>query len=94
MLPHNAHLIDNPAIIQQNSITHGVHMGGIYKHRNGNLYKVLHIACNVEDLTWTVIYEALYKSDVSQIWCRKLEDFLAVITLEDGTQQPRFIYQG
>lgn len=69
-------------------------IGGIYKHRNGNLYKVLHVACNTEDLSWHVIYEALYKNDVSQIWSRKLDDFLAIITLENGAQQPRFMYQG
>lgn len=73
--------------------THGVSIGGIYKHRNGNLYKVLHVACSTEDLSWSVIYEALYKNTVSQIWSRNLEDFLAIITLEDGVQQPRFTYQ-
>lgn len=72
---------------------HGVHIGGTYLHRNGNKYKVLSVACNTEDLSWDVIYEALYENKVSQVWRRKLEDFLAIITLEDGTQQPRFIYQ-
>jgi hypothetical protein len=75
------------------SSSHGVHIGGIYKHRNGNLYKVLYVACNTEDLSWNVIYEALYKNEVSHIWSRKLEDFLAIINLENGFQQPRFIYQ-
>lgn len=74
------------------TIVHGVHIEGIYLHRNGHQYKVLAVACNVDDLTWHVIYEALYKNDVSQIWCRNLEDFLAVITLENGINQPRFMH--
>jgi hypothetical protein len=76
------------------SSLHSISIGGIYKHRNGNRYKVLTVACSTEDLSWNVIYEALYENKVSKVWCRKVEDFLTIITLEDGTQQPRFIYQG
>jgi hypothetical protein len=69
---------------------HNIHIGGIYLHRKGNKYKVLTVACNTEDLSSNVIYEALYENKVSKVWCRKVEDFLAIITLEDGTQQPRW----
>jgi hypothetical protein len=89
-----APIIDNPATAQPHPSIDDVHIRGIYKHRNGNRYKVLTVACNTEDLSSNVIYEALYENKVSKVWCRKVEDFLAIITLEDGTQQPRFIYQG
>lgn len=92
---HTAEQVSTATIeTESHRVEHGIHIGGLYAHRNGNKYKVLSIACNTEDLSWSVIYEALYENKVSQVWCRKLEDFLAVITLEDGTQQLRFIYQG
>jgi len=80
--------------IHHKAAYYGLHIGGIYLHYKGHRYKVRALACNTEDLSWSVVYEALYTNKISQIWSRNVEDFLATITLEDGAQQPRFIYLG
>jgi len=72
-----------------------VQVNGIYEHYRvkGQYYKVLMVACNVEDLSWWVIYEALYDNPVSKIWSRKVEDFLAVGSWKEGAAPcPRFTY--
>lgn len=59
-------------------------VGGTYEHYKGKLYKVLYVSRNVDDLSWWVVYEALYDNKVSKIWHRKLEDFLEVGVWQEG----------
>jgi len=64
-------------------------VGGIYEHYKKKQYKVLSVSCCTDDLSWWVVYEALYENPVSQIWHRSLEEFLDNITIE-GKTIPRF----
>jgi hypothetical protein len=68
-----------------------VKIGGIYKHYKGNEYKVLMLSRSCDDLSWWVVYQTLYENDISQIWHRKLEDFLSIETWPGHTiPTPRF----
>lgn len=62
-------------------------IGGFYKHYKGNTYKVLEIARHSEDLSYYVVYQALY-GDFG-IWVRPLEMFLETVNIE-GVEIPRF----
>lgn len=64
-----------------------LHIGGFYKHYKGNTYKVLEIARHSEDLSYYVVYQALY-GDFG-IWVRPLEMFLETVNIE-GVEMPRF----
>lgn len=67
-------------------------VGGIYRHRNGKLYKVLAIARDVESYELRVIYQGLYTCPTygkNPIWDRSLEGFSAQVEI-DGIWQPRF----
>ena len=66
-----------------------IKIGGIYQHYKGQQYKILCVSRHTEDLTWYVVYEALYDNKVSPIWHRPIEMFLEKITLE-GECKPRF----
>ena len=61
-----------------------LNIGGIYKHYKGPLYKVLMLSKSTDDLSWWVVYQALYDNALSTIWHRKLEDFLQVGTWVEG----------
>lgn len=72
-------------------LIHQLKIGGIYKHYKGNLYKVLMLSKNTDDLSWWVVYQCLYDNELSTIWHRKLEDFFAVGNwIEGQPTMPRF----
>jgi len=63
--------------------------GDIWRHYKNKDYRIITVSCNTEDLTWYVVYEALYDNAVSKIWHRPIEMFLETIEI-DGTNVPRF----
>jgi hypothetical protein len=63
--------------------------GEIWRHYKNKDYRIIAVSCNTEDLTWSVVYEALYDNNVSKIWHRPLEIFLEEVEI-DGTNVPRF----
>jgi hypothetical protein len=66
---------------------------GIYQHYKGGRYEVLGIAKHSESLEDLVIYRALYKNSISELWARPLSNFLDPVTL-DGKKTERFKYLG
>lgn len=54
----------------------GVVPGEIWRHYKGNDYRIIAVSCHTEDLSWYVVYEALYENSVSKIWHRPLNMFL------------------
>ena len=64
---------------------------GIWQHYKGKQYRIIAVSCHTEDLTWSVVYEALYDNDVSKIWHRPLEMFLETLEI-DGIIVPRFTH--
>lgn len=54
----------------------GVVSGEIWRHYKGNDYRIIAVSCHTEDLSWYVVYEALYENSVSKIWHRPLNIFL------------------
>lgn len=68
---------------------HHIKPGQIWRHYKNKDYRIITISCDAEDLTWYVIYEALYDNEVSKIWHRPLEMFLEMVEI-DGISAPRF----
>lgn len=66
---------------------------GKYLHYKGNYYDVLGIAKHSETLEDMVIYEALYKNELSQLWARPYELFIADKE-KDGKKVKAFTYVG
>ena len=54
-----------------------IKIGSYYKHFKGNIYKVLDIVYDCEDLEKVVIYEAQY--DDKKRWARKYKDFASLV---------------
>jgi hypothetical protein len=75
--------------VQKNGYDVIIKPGDIFKHYKGNLYKVICISCDSENLTWYVVYETLYDNKVSKIWHRPLDMFLGFVEI-DGQQIRRF----
>ena len=73
---------------QDQMIKH-IKVGGIYQHYRGDRYKVLAVSRHSEDLSWYVVYEALYDNPVSKVWHRPLEMFEEEIE-HQGKRTPRF----
>lgn len=69
-----------------------VHIGRLYKHYKGNLYKVHAVAKCSETLEERVVYEALYENPKGKMWVRPLEMF-AESLIVDGKEVPRFALQ-
>ena len=63
--------------------------GQIWRHYKNKDYRIITVSCSSEDLTWWVVYEALYDNHVSKIWHRPLDMFLETIEI-DGKVVPRF----
>jgi len=65
--------------------------GQVYKHFKGNIYKVLLIACDCEDLEKIVVYQDINNDD--KIWVRKYNDFISKVDKNkypDVLQEYRF----
>jgi len=61
---------------------------GRYRHYKGNDYEVIDVARHSEDESLLVVYRPLY--DEGKLWVRPLEMFVESVTLQDGSQVPRF----
>lgn len=63
--------------------------GEVYEHyKRGTRYTIVCLALREADLVPCVVYRA---NDVeAQTWIRPVDDFCAVVTLEDGMSVPRF----
>ena len=63
--------------------------GDMWRHYKNKDYRIIAVSCHSEDLSWYVVYEALYDNPVSKIWHRPLEMFLGTVDI-DGVIIPRF----
>lgn len=63
--------------------------GDLWRHYKNKDYKIIALSRHSEDLSWYVVYEALYDNPVSKIWHRPLEMFLETIEI-DGKSVSRF----
>jgi hypothetical protein len=61
----------------------------IWRHYKNKDYRIIAISRHTEDLTWYVVYEALYDNEISKIWHRPLDMFLETVEI-DGEIMPRF----
>lgn len=61
---------------------------GRYRHYKGNDYEVIDVARHSEDESLLVVYRPLYGE--GKLWVRPLEMFIESVTLQDGSQVPRF----
>jgi len=66
---------------------------GVYEHYKGKKYRVIGVAKHSETLKDLVVYEALYKNELSKLWVRSLVMFLEEVEV-DGKPIPRFKYIG
>lgn len=92
-------MIQDYAVVQnmpsEQQLLAAIVVGGTYEHYKGKLYKVLMVSKNVDDLSWWVVYETLYDNPVSNIWHRRLDDFLKVGVWQEGmAARPRFKFVG
>jgi hypothetical protein len=63
---------------------------GIYKHYEGNLYKVIALAKDSETLQDMVVYEALYPNPLSRIWVRPFCEWTEEVADKEGNKLFRF----
>lgn len=70
-----------------------IKIGQKYTHykSNTNLYEIIAIAKNSENLEDIIIYKALYKGDFpyGQIWSRPKKEFIEKVTIQ-GKERNRF----
>lgn len=59
-----------------NSLSDRVKIGGTYRHKKGNLYRVDAVGKHTESLEPMVVYTALYENPDGKIWIRPLGMFL------------------
>lgn len=66
---------------------------GIYQHFKGNLYEVIGVAKNSENLEeeW-VVYKPLYPNEVINDLCIRPKTMFVEIIERDGKKLPRFKY--
>lgn len=64
---------------------------GIYEHfkKDHHLYRVIGVAKHSETLEDLVVYEALYKNEISKFWVRPINMFLEKANI-NGKEVPRF----
>lgn len=63
-----------------------IQSGGLYRHFKGNIYEIIAIAKDCEDLKEIVVYRNVEKGD---IWTRPLDNFCETVT-RDGRTFKRF----
>lgn len=63
-----------------------VKAGEVYRHFKGNVYRVIAVARDCEDLSEVVVYQNVDKGDV---WVRPLDNFTELIE-RDGVSFYRF----
>lgn len=66
---------------------------GIYEHYKGKKHRVIGVAKHSETLKDMVVYEALYKNELSKLWTRPLAMFLGEVEVA-GKRVLRFKYLG
>jgi len=69
---------------------HVIKPGDLYEHYKGKQYKIIGVSCCSETLTWSVVYQALYDNEVSEMWHRPLEMFIGNLIV-DGKEVKRFV---
>ena len=74
---------------QIRNINKNIQPGDLYEHYKGKQYKIIGVSCHSEDLSWYVVYEALYQNEVSTVWHRPLDMFLGMLEV-DGKMVQRF----
>ena len=70
-------------------MNHQIQPNQIWRHYKNKDYRIIAISLHTEDLTWYVVYEALYDNEVSKIWHRPLDMFLDSVKV-DGKIISRF----
>ncbi len=63
-----------------------INIGDVFRHFKGNVYKVIALARDCEDLSEVVVYQNVDKLDT---WVRPLDNFLETVT-RDGKSFKRF----
>lgn len=63
-----------------------INIGDVFRHFKGNVYKVIALARDCEDLSEVVVYQNVEKGDT---WVRPLDNFLETVT-RDGKSIKRF----
>ena len=63
-----------------------INIGDVFRHFKGNVYKVIALARDCEDLSEVVVYQNVDKLDT---WVRPLDNFLETVT-RDGKNFKRF----
>lgn len=66
---------------------------GVYLHYKGKKYRVIGSAKHSETLEDLVVYETLYKNNLSKLWARPLKMFKERV-LVDGKTVTRFKFIG
>ncbi len=63
----------------------------IFEHvKTRKQYRLIALAKDVHNLREFVVYESLYKNNVSKYWIRDKEEFLGEAKSHDGSFHPRF----
>ncbi len=62
----------------------------IWQHYKGQQYRIIALSRDTENLTWYVVYEALYDNPESKIWHRPVDMFLETVEIS-GMPTPRFV---
>ena len=72
-----------------NITDHQIEAGQTWRHYKNKDYRIIALSRCTQNLSWYVVYEALYENDVGKIWHRPLNIFLESIEI-DGIIIPRF----
>ena len=59
-----------------------INIGDVFRHFKGNVYKVIALARDCEDLSEVVVYQNVDKLDT---WVRPLDNFLETVTRNGKT---------
>jgi len=56
-----------------------INPGDIWQHYKEKDYRIIAVSRSTDDLSWSVVYEALYDNEISKIWHRSLDEFLSSV---------------